>query len=128
MAVSKRLRFEVLRRDGFAEAMKEAAAIKATERKKIDAYARRFKRVWEKWSMDEGRGEPFPLPDGWRDSAEQFRTAGLEPKEVERLIEVAMTKECISDRWRYFCGCCWRVVRERQEMARALIETDGDAG
>lgn len=188
MAVSKRLRFEVLRRDGFAcrycgakaaeseltidhvqpvalggedvaenlvaacpdcnagkaaiqpdqemvdgvaddalrwaKAMEEAAAIKAAERKEIDAYARRLKRAWNKWRMDEGHGDPFPLPTAWRESAEQFRNAGLEPKEVERLIEVAMTKAYLSDRWRYFCGCCWRVIRERQEIARGLIEGD----
>lgn len=26
--------------------------------------------------------------------------------------------------WRYFCGCCWNRIRERQSIARSLIEAE----
>jgi len=188
MAVSKRLRFEILRRDGFAcrycgatgsdselhvdhvvpealggadeptnlvtacadcnrgkaaispdqglvenvaddamrwaSAMEEAAAVLAVKREKIDVYADQLEQAWGEWRTDDGDGDTFPLPYGWRDSAEQFYTAGLNLEDVVRLIEVTMTKPRLAEKWRYFCGCCWRSIRERQEIARDLIERD----
>lgn len=47
-------------------------------------------------------------------------------QDITRFVRVSMeSKVSARDAWRYFCGCCWNEVSDRQEIARRLIE-DGD--
>lgn len=47
--------------------------------------------------------------------------AGLEMDDLHELIKVAMVAKT-RDAWRYFCGCCWRRIKQSQEHARSIIE------
>lgn len=69
---------------------------------------------------------PFPLPARWPDSVERFVALGLPEEEMHRLVEVTMRKSLAGDeRFRFFCGCCWRAITDLQEDARRLIEMEG---
>jgi len=65
----------------------------------------------------------YPLPGGWQQSVERFFAVGLPEEEVHRLIRVAIERPGIvpTERFRFFCGCCWRAVTDLQEDARRLI-------
>lgn len=68
---------------------------------------------------------PVPLPTNWADSLDQFYKQHLEIDTVLELVDVAgRSKTSASTMFRYFCGCCWRVLKERQQIARDLIESD----
>lgn len=70
----------------------------------------------------------YPLPRGWRDSVERFVSVGLPEEEMHRLIRVAMDKQIVADeRFRFFCGCCWRAITDLQEDARRIVETETDS-
>lgn len=45
----------------------------------------------------------------------------------QRVVEeiAFCSKAAFNNVWRYFCGCCWREITRRQELARTLIE-DGE--
>lgn len=68
---------------------------------------------------------PYPLPGGWRDSIARFISVGLPEQEMFRLVEVAMHKRLAADeRFRWFCGCCWRAITDLQEDARRILESE----
>lgn len=70
----------------------------------------------------------FPLPGGWRESVARFASLGLPEEEMHRLVHVAMEKRLPSeDRFRFFCGCCWRAITDLQEDARRIVETEGNS-
>jgi hypothetical protein len=66
----------------------------------------------------------YRLGAGWQDSIENMLANGLPEEELLRLIRVAMEGEWIKDRWRWFCGCCWRKISDLQEDARRIIESE----
>jgi hypothetical protein len=68
----------------------------------------------------------YPLPSDWRDSVARFASLGLPEGETTRLIRVAMDKRGLppDERFRFFCGCCWRAITDLQEDARRIIETE----
>jgi hypothetical protein len=59
----------------------------------------------------------------------QFRDAGLDLDDLERAIRKAGTNRAISDQesWKYFCGIGWRMIRDRQDAARALLSAEDGA-
>lgn len=68
----------------------------------------------------------YPLPAGWQSSVERFFAVGLPEAEIHRLLRVAMDRKgvALDERFRFFCGCCWRAVTNLQEDARRFIETE----
>lgn len=67
-----------------------------------------------------------PLPADWRDSIERFISVGLPEDEMYRLITVTMERQGVydSDKFGYFCGCCWRAITDLQEDARRILESE----
>jgi hypothetical protein len=70
-----------------------------------------------------------PLPVGWRSTVEKFMELGLCGDEFGHYIDVAMGRHGVAskDRFRYFCGCCWKELGVRQEMALAMISDMDEA-
>lgn len=101
----------------FGKAMERAAEIRRQDRSYIENMCQLFDMTWSEW------GDIYRDPN-WEQSIEQFLAAGLEITELARLAQVAMHNKKVpsKDVWRYFCGCCWREVTQRQEIARRLIE------
>lgn len=110
----------------WAAAMQRAAEIHRAERaKKVEA-TEPFIERWNDWTYGHDQ-KPVPIEGKWRQSIEQFLDAGLAMEDMVELVDVAMNSKCAPKAtWRYFCGCCWRRVKERQEVARSLIEADED--
>lgn len=100
----------------WAAAMKRAGEIRAAEREQEREYVAAFMDIWTK-----------STPDDYVDSLIQLRNAGLPVEELIDAAYVAMTNRGIEYRWRYFCGVAWRKVAKLQEVAKALLETEGEA-
>lgn len=133
----------------WADAVKYAAAQRRDDEAEL---ARWFRKVWYVAADDlliafneEGRRiigkgsaqmflEPYEFPhmhtlqapyrpSGHITSVSNFLAAGLEREDIERLVRTAMESPAHrDDKWRYFCGCCWRVIREIQEAAAIALE------
>jgi hypothetical protein len=104
----------------WAKAMERANAIRAKELGDLDDHLRQFDAVWRQGltgQFDYGR------PYNWDQSVEAFLRHGLTLDDLKRSVLVAFTASIPVGRvWRYFCGCCWREVSRRQELARTLID------
>lgn len=69
-------------------------------------------------------------PANFMASLSNFLSCGLARADIEDLVTVAMGSPAHrDDKWRYFCGCCWKRIRTLQDAAAALIaeeaNTDG---
>lgn len=64
---------------------------------------------------------PRHIPTGWESSVSQFIQAGLTRETLIGLVRVAQSASGIDDRWAYFCGCCWKRIRQLQERASAIV-------
>lgn len=64
-----------------------------------------------------------PRPADWESTARSWFAAGIEKDVVADFIELVHKKSGLGDhaRWRYFCGCVWGTLRQRQEIASALL-------
>jgi hypothetical protein len=107
----------------WAKAMEIVADNRAVQR--LDARERyeRFRTKWNSWTYKYcGEWRTIELPPNWRSTVDQFLDSGLEMADLHDLVDVAMGART-NDEWRYFCGCCWRRIKQAQEDARAIIET-----
>lgn len=103
----------------WAEAMSLAAQQRHAEWASIDYSVRLFDAEWKEWG-------DMPRQADWRSSIERFLANGLDAQVLTRFVRVAMeSKVSARDVWRYFCGCCWNEISDRQEIARRLVE-DGE--
>lgn len=81
-----------------------------------------FLRAWETWTFG---GEPYPLHDDWRQSVRRFAAAGLSADLIARAADDALsTNKRVRDRFTYFCGICWTLIRQLQDDARNIIATE----
>lgn len=74
--------------------------------------------------------EVAPRPEDYLESVISWLKAGLSAQDMWRLMDVALKNDRVTwdAKWRYFAGCCWNHLKERQTIARQLIEAqDGDA-
>ncbi|CAA9365184.1 MAG: hypothetical protein AVDCRST_MAG68-5135 [uncultured Gemmatimonadetes bacterium] len=96
-------------------AVEQRAAELATERASTEP----FDHAWSCWTV---AGEPVPRDANWRGSIQRFLAAGLTDEFFAAGIENTMgqTRIPASDKWRYFCGICWREVDTLQAMARQI--------
>ena len=78
------------------------------------------------WTDFRGDHHAFGLPDDFAVSIAQFFSAGLTYNDLEELVDVAMASHA-RDKWQYFCGCCWRRVRQAQERAVQIMK-EADSG
>lgn len=108
----------------WADAMKQAAEELRAQTEPKRAYRDAFQQEWSQWTREVGwKTQHVDLPDGWKGSLDTFYEAAL-PQEVWRdIIEKAMTNPTVKadNTFRYACGIAWRMVRELQEAARAIV-------
>ncbi|MGV9744619.1 HNH endonuclease [Rhodococcus zopfii] len=103
----------------WAKALELAAEQRATDARQRKLRNDRFRDEWE--SLRPHLFRSADLAPDWEQSLEQFSRAGLSDRDIIEMVAVTMNARA-SDKWRYFCGCCWNVVRDLQDSARALIE------
>jgi hypothetical protein len=108
----------------WAAAMKQAADDLREQQAPKLAYRETFRQSWSSWTREDGwKTVHVDLPEGWKGSLDAFYQAGL-PQEVwPDIIEKAMTNPTVraDNTFRYACGIAWRMVRELQERARAIV-------
>jgi len=106
----------------WAAAMRAAAGEQASNREIITRYCDSLDDLWHTWHFGPDK-KPLPRPDNWRSSVEQFHNAGLELEVLLDKMEHALGNDRVQVRntWRYFCGCCWRTINDRQERAAQIL-------
>lgn len=56
----------------------------------------------------------------------RFRDLGLDMDDMVHALDQMLGRSLFGmARWKYFCGVCWSMIRERQEMAQSLLEMEG---
>jgi hypothetical protein len=104
----------------FAKAIERVNEQRKAQLRDLDRMVDDFQEEWNHWKAG---GYAVPLPNGWRSSITRFLEQGLTVPELCYLVDIAMESRArSSETFRYFCGCVWREVSTRQEMARRLIE------
>lgn len=106
----------------WSRAIERAAEMREADVQALDAAVNEVDDEW--WTWTNVMGRPYWRPDDWRDSVERFLAHGLTVDTIRRYVVVTMENRP-ERRWAYFCGCCWREVSRREELARRLIE-DGE--
>jgi hypothetical protein len=109
----------------WADALRQAAEARRAEFRLFDEAIDSAIAHWDTYSYDH-LNERHPVPKGanWRNTLDRFLSAGLDVEDLTRFIDIAMgSRAVIDEKWRYFCGCCWKEINTRQEMAvNALSE------
>jgi HNH endonuclease len=107
----------------FARAIEAATARRVAELEADDKVVRDFYRLWcDTFGSDTGLFEA----DNWEHTVLTFLARGLTMDDLERFMDVTLGGPASYRQvFRYFCGCCWRELTTREELARRLIE-DGD--
>lgn len=105
-------------------AMEYAAQIKLREAEDNDATIEWFDELWLAWRY--GDDKPIPRPAGWENSVLRWLAAGIPHRLIADAVQTAMTNTKVppSRTWRYFCGICWRLLSEMQEIAHAYLEVE----
>lgn len=109
----------------FAKAMERAAEMRRHGQGEEAALIDQFCAAWYSWSYGT-LDEHLPIDTNWRTKISTFLSRGLSIDDLIELVPVAMeSRAAQAEKWRYFCGCCWRELTSRTELARQLIE-EGD--
>lgn len=104
----------------FAEAVRQVTEIRAREIASRRELTRWLMKKWNAWTN--WRGDTYDTEGDELQSIPQFVSMGLTKEDLEELIGVAMRSQA-KEKWRYFCGCCWRRIKETQTLAKDLIDT-----
>lgn len=112
----------------WAAALREAARLRRVERENLRKVGDHFvAEIWGRFYFgdDEESGQTAPVPADWREAIERFWSAGLPWEDMESAVRLAMgnAKVLIDDKFRYFCGVCWRMVAEMQETALQIVDS-----
>lgn len=105
----------------WSNAIKRAAQIEETSKA-----SRRLSHedVWEYWT---GLNPRWAYPTaGWEQTVDRLMDAGLGIVDIFEAIDTASSAFGVTqrNRWRYFCGICWRTIERRQEAARAILAVE----
>jgi hypothetical protein len=83
-----------------------------------------FQCVWTKYWLNgyEGARLHAVRPEAWEESIAAFLAYGLTRSEIIDSVTATMTRELDrlpwEDRWRYFCGVCWRKLDGKRALKR----------
>lgn len=111
----------------WAAAIAEYNQIQMADRKKRNAYVRRFEKAWDRWHYGpKNDRKPLPKPGDWKATIWQFYGLGLPINELEDAVEIAGGNQMVDiDRvFRYMCGVIWNKVKAMQDGAKAILEAD----
>lgn len=100
-----------------------------TDRRKRDAYVRRFTKAWNNWYVGFEKAR-LPLPSDWQPTIWQFYGLGLPIVEVEDAVTIACSNRMVDPErvFRYMCGVLWNKVNDMQQGARDLLEVEATDG
>ena len=106
-------------------AMAAAVRIRRVESEARSADIKAVEDSWNQWTVTQS-GKKVPMPVDWRTSVESLLVAGLPIEDLVRLISVAMQAKTRTNmdfpEWRYYMGCCKRVLGDIEKTARELVD------
>jgi hypothetical protein len=105
----------------WADALALAAMEMLTERQDVVDEHQWFKDEWNLWHRS-AMSKPWPLPTDWAEAVGRFTSLGLPKELLADAISTAMQRRGVDDRFRYFCGVAWGMVRNLQDRARAIAD------
>jgi len=111
----------------WARAMEQAAAMQAADHQRWVAYRSEFERAWFAWRTNNGEGEYVEIPDDWERTVNAFFAARLDIAIVTDTVDRAMRSATWNRQYsefKLFAGICWKLIRERQEIAESLIAAE----
>lgn len=100
-------------------------ATQMADRKKRNAYVRKFRTAWDLWHYGpEGDRKRLPLPADWEPTIWQFYGLGLPVVEIEDAVTIAASNQMVhyDKTFRYMCGVLWNKVDRMQQGAKAVLE------
>lgn len=100
------------------DAIEKAAALMSADTEARAKVNGEFFNLWQETHRD------WPLPPDWPETLDTLRSRGLPESEIHDAFWIMQGKQGMvtSQRWRYFCGICWRKLDRLQEAAKAIIE------
>lgn len=109
----------------WAAAIKQAATIEAAEQSKHFEYRDKLFNHVDRYDNDRGW---FPLPSNWEQTAVSFYEAGLPIETLLECVDIAATAYGVysNNKFRYACGVAWKRVAKLQEIAKSLLEAEGE--
>lgn len=102
----------------WARAIRQAAVEAAQQSAERSDLMGWFNMIWCDWT--DWTGNVYDTPDGAFLSIPQFISAGVTKADLQELVTVAMNSRA-TDKWRYFCGCCWKLIKSLQERASEIV-------
>jgi len=111
----------------WAAAMRFAGQQQDQEADDLRAYVEQVDEAWCAWSWTDRDGAKHPVgrPGDWPESCRSWRNAGASTTTVTDAINRALGNKNIraDGAWRYVAGIVWSVLRERQQIARTILDT-----
>lgn len=109
----------------WARAAAEASRLMAIETMDKWDFAREIGGLWESCTI-RWDGTFWPRPEDWPDGLDGFRRRGLSRVTIVDSLRIAIAANHVAedDRWRYFCGICWKKISQLEEAARAILAAD----
>lgn len=115
--------------DVAADAMRWACAVSraaeawASQRELLDALIADFDTEWTNWKCG---GQELPRPIDWPESIERFIVNGLDEEVFRYFVGLTMRRDRVSpsEKWSYFCGCCWNRLSQLQLEAKTLVDAE----
>lgn len=106
----------------WARAMDVATIYLETERDNRDRTRAAFLTAWNGWTYGAmGYDITYAMPNDWQITIDRFAASGLKIAEIEEAIDQTMRSFQVRDRWRFFCGISWRMLGDKQKIARQVI-------
>lgn len=109
----------------WSSAMRWAVEERRMERELVEFIVSEVDETWRGWTMAAGdQRVEVPRALDWQDSLERFVELQLDSDEMVRLIGKTMRNQKVinTEKWTYFCGCCWKAISALQDAAKSLID------
>ena len=106
-----------------ASALEEAADRRRAEAGDRSDLLAQFDTAWRVWHVGSDQSKHVYRPRDWALSVSRFLDNGFTISELSEYVTVTMNGPAVVDKkWAYLCGCCWRELTTRQELARQIVE------
>lgn len=108
----------------WAKAIEQVNAQRQAQMVDLDLVLNEFGAMWTDRAPWAAQGNYSGQPTDWASTIQTFVENGITIDDLTHYMDVAFSARSVAnrDRWRYFCGCIWKELGKRQEMARRLIE------
>lgn len=111
----------------WAKAIEKASELIEVDRTERNQFQAEFNDLWEDLIVG-FNNVPAYRPSSWAEDIDMLRSRGLSKASIMEAFWITEGARTVQSRnkWRYFCGICWRRIGELNELAKSLIETETD--